>query len=254
MAFFFDKIKLVKIMLYTSINNKKIKLYKQLQQKKIRDKEKMFIVEGEHLVKEAYNNKCLIEVLVSEKSKYKIDAPTSEISENVVKYLTSLQTPTGIFGICKEKENKLKEGKILALDGIQDPGNMGTIIRSAAAFNIDTIIVNEKCVDVYSDKVIRSSQGMIFSVNIVKEDIKNVIEKLKNKHTVYATKVDGGKVLKSVEKNKNFVIIMGNEGNGVSEELVNLSDEHLYIPMNKKCESLNVAVATSIILYEFGGE
>lgn len=241
-------------MLYTSINNKKIKYYKQLKQKKTRDKDKMFIVEGQHLVKEAYDNKCLIEVLVPEKSNYKIDAPTTLISDNIVKYLTNLQTPTGIFGICKQKENKLKEGRILALDGIQDPGNMGTIIRSAAAFNIDTVVVNEKCVDIYSDKVIRSSQGMIFSVNIINRDIKELIKDLKNKHTVYATKVDGGISLKDIEKNKNFVIIMGNEGNGVSEELINLSDEHLYIPMNKKCESLNVAVATSIILYEFGGE
>ncbi|MBR3209459.1 MAG: RNA methyltransferase [Bacilli bacterium] len=242
------------MMLYTSINNKKIKYYKQLKQKKFRDKERKFIVEGEHLVKEAYNNKCLLEVLTPEKSKLKIDATTSEISESVIKYLTSLQTPTGIFGICKEKENKLKEGKVLALDGIQDPGNMGTIIRSAAAFNIDTIVVNDKCVDIYSDKVIRASQGLIFSVNIVKKDIKEVIEDLKNNHTIYATKVDGGKTLKDIEKNKNFVIIMGNEGNGVSEELIKLADCNLYIPMNKKCESLNVAVATSIILYEFGGE
>lgn len=241
-------------MLYTSINNKKIKFYKQLKQKKIRDKEKLFIVEGEHLIKEAYNNKCLVEVLVPENSKFKIDVPMAEISENVIKYLTNLQTPTGIFGICKEKEGKLKEGKILALDGIQDPGNMGTIIRSAAAFNIDTIVVNEKCVDIYSDKVIRSSQGMIFSVNIIKKDIKELIKTLKNKHTVYATKVDGGTSLKDIEKNQNFVIIMGNEGNGVSDELMKLSDKRLYIPMNKKCESLNVAVATSIILYEFGGE
>lgn len=241
-------------MLYASISNKKIKNYSKLKDKKTRDKEKKFIVEGEHLVKEAYNNKCLLEVLIPETSTFKIDVPTNEISKSVIKHLTSLKTPTGIFGICKAKESKLKEGKILALDGIQDPGNMGTIIRSAVAFNIDTIIVNEKCVDIYSDKVIRASQGLIFNANIIKKDIKEVIKNLKTKHTIYATKVDGGKVLKDVEKNQNFVIIMGNEGSGVSEELMTLSDEYLYIPMNKKCESLNVAVAASIILYEFGGE
>ncbi|MBR3198509.1 MAG: RNA methyltransferase [Bacilli bacterium] len=237
-------------MLYSSINNPKIKKLNMLKQKKFRDKENIFMVEGDHLVKEAYNNGFLKEILIPEKSNYKLDVEINEISESVIKYLTELENPTGIFGICEKKQMKFKEGKILVLDGVQDPGNLGTIIRSSIAFNIDTIIINDKCADIYSSKVIRASQGMIFNANIIKEDLGKIIKNIKENHKIYATKVDGGKKLKDIEKTKKFVIIMGNEGNGVSEELVKMSDENIYIPMNEKCESLNVAVATSIILYE----
>ena len=241
-------------MLYTSINNEKIKKIKKLKEKKYRDEEDMFLVEGKHLTTEAYNNGYLLELLVPENSDYKLDVKTNEISENIIKYLSDLKTSTGIFGICKKKKMKLKEGKILVLDSVQDPGNIGTIIRSSVAFNVDTIVINEKCADIYSDKVIRASQGMIFSSNIIKENLKEFIKKVKKTHKIYVTKVDGGKPLKDIEKLKNFVIIMGSEGSGVSKELLNTADEYLYIPMNKKCESLNVAVATSIILYNFGGD
>ena len=241
-------------MLYTSINNEKIKKIKKLKEKKYRDEEDMFLVEGKHLTTEAYNNGYLLELLVPENSDYKLDVKTNEISENIIKYLSDLKTSTGIFGICKKKKMKLKEGKILVLDSVQDPGNIGTIIRSSVAFNVDTIVINEKCADIYSDKVIRASQGMIFSSNIIKENLKEFIKKVKKTHKIYVTKVDGGKPLKDIEKLKNFVIIMGSEGRRVSKELLNTADEYLYIPMNKKCESLNVAVATSIILYNFGGD
>ena len=150
----------------------------------------------------------------------------------------------------KEKNMKLNGKKLLVLDSIQDPGNMGTIIRSSVAFNIDTIIINDKCVDIYSDKVIRSSQGMIFKTNIIKEDLHSFITKIKGQIPIYGTKVTGGKDLKTLEKISEFAIIMGNEGNGVDPKLLDLCDEYLYIPMNKNCESLNVGVATSIILYE----
>ncbi|MBR3229476.1 MAG: RNA methyltransferase [Bacilli bacterium] len=241
-------------MLYTSINNEKIKKLKKLKEKKYRDEEDMFLVEGKHLTTEAYNNGYLLELLVPENSDYKLDVKTNEISKNIIKYLSDLKTSAGIFGICKKKKMKLKEGKILVLDSVQDPGNIGTIIRSSVAFNVDTIVINEKCADIYSDKVIRASQGMIFSSNIIKENLKEFIKKIKKTHKIYVTKVDGGKPLKDIEKLKNFVIIMGSEGSGVSKELLNTADEYLYIPMNKKCESLNVAVATSIILYNFGGD
>lgn len=237
-------------MLYSSINNPKIKSLKLLKQKKYRDKEGLFLVEGDHLVKEAYNNGYLKELLIAEKSNYHLDVPTNEISDNVIKYLTDLESPTGIFGICEKKKMNLKEGKILVLDGVQDPGNIGTIIRSSVAFNIDTIVINDKCADIYSSKVIRASQGMIFNANIIKKNLREFIENIKNSHKIIVTKVDGGKKLKDIEKIEKFVIIMGSEGKGVSEELVRLADDYLYIPMNKSCESLNVAVATSIILYE----
>lgn len=237
-------------MLYSSVNNPKIRSLKLLKQKKYRDKEDLFLVEGNHLVKEAYNNGYLKELLIPENSNYSLDIQTNEISDNVIKYLTDLETPTGIFGICEKKNMTLKEGKILVLDSVQDPGNLGTIIRSSVAFGIDTIVINDKCADIYSSKVIRASQGMIFNVNIIKENLIEFIKKIKKTHKVLVTKVDSGKKLKDIEKLEKFAIIMGNEGTGVSKDIIKLADEFLYIPMNEKCESLNVAVATSIILYE----
>jgi len=240
--------------LYTSLNNKKIKDLGLLKQKKYRDKENLFIVEGEHLVEEAFNSGSLLELYVLEGVDFKLNVETNYINEKIVKYLTDVENPSGIFGICKKNKSEFKEGKILILDGVQDPGNMGTIIRSAIAFNVDTIVVNDKCVDIYNSKVIRSTQGMIFYSNIIKEDLVSFVKKIRETHKIYTTKVDGGKSLKVVQKCEKFAIIMGSEGSGVSIELMELASEHLYIPMNENCESLNVAVATSIILYALGDD
>ncbi|MBR2840867.1 MAG: RNA methyltransferase [Bacilli bacterium] len=241
-------------MYYESINNKKIKFLNQLKLKKYRDREGMFLVETENLVKEAYNNGYLKELYVREGININLDVETHYISDNVVKYLSDVKSSTGIFGLCNMKKMNLKEGRILVLDSVQDPGNMGTIIRSACAFNIDTIVINDKCADIYSSKVVRSSEGMIFNMNIIKCDLVDFINNIKKSHKVYGTNVNGGKSLKNVKKNEKFVIIVGNEGNGVSDILLNLADEFLYIPISGKCESLNVSVATGIILYELGGE
>ena len=169
-----------------------------------------------------------------------------------MRYLSELDTPPKMLGICtKLKEQEIK-GKVLILDGIQDPGNLGTIIRSSVAFNIDTIILSEDTVDLYNPKVIRATQGMLFNINIIKRDIKSTIEKLiKDNYKIYGTKVNDGKNLKTIEKSKKFAIIMGNEGKGVKSDILDMCDEYIYINMNPLCESLNVAVATSIILYEF---
>ena len=237
-------------MLYSSVNNPKIKELSKLRTKKIRDKQNMFLIEGIHLVKEAYDSGLLKELLLLEGTEFQLDVETNYITENVLKHLSQVESPSGIIGICRAKEMTLQGKKLLILDSVQDPGNIGTIIRSSVAFNIDTIIINDKCADIYSDKVIRSSQGMIFKTNIVKKDLSKFLNEIKGKIPIYGTKVTGGKSLKKLEKISEFAIIMGNEGKGVSENLLQLCDKYLYIPMNKACESLNVGVATSIILYE----
>ena len=237
-------------MLYSSVNNPKIKELSKLKNKKYRDKQKLFLVEGKHLVKEAYESGYLKELLLLETQDFKLDIETNYITENVLKYLSDVETPTGIIGICESKPMTLKGEKLLILDSIQDPGNLGTIIRSSVAFNIDTIIINDKCADIYSDKVIRSSQGMIFKTNIIKRDLNIFLKEIKGQIPIFGTKVDGGKDLKTLEKISKFAIIMGNEGSGVEKSLLDICDEYLYIPMYSKCESLNVGVATSIILYE----
>lgn len=238
-------------MVYTSIENKKIKNIKKLYSKKYRDEFNEFIIEGEHLIEEAYKKGILKELILEENTYFNLDIETTYVSESVLKYISELTNPPKILGIC----SKLKKGsignKIVILDDIQDPGNLGTIIRSAVAFNIDTLILSKNSVDVYNSKVLRATQGMIFNINIIVCDIENIIKELKENHyKIYGTKVNGGKSLKSIEKSKKFAIIMGNEGNGVKTNILDLCSDYIYIDMNESCESLNVGVATSIILYE----
>ncbi len=239
-------------MLYTSVKNEKIKNIKKLNNKKYRDKLNSFLIEGEHLVKEAHKNNCLKELIVDENTDFNLNMETIHVTENVLKYLTDLDNPPKVMGICnKLKENPIGD-RVIILDDIQDPGNLGTIIRSAVAFNIDTIILSKNTVDLYNNKVVRATQGMIFNVNIIIKDLKEIIPTLKNNnYKIYGTKVTNGKNIKELEKTSKFAIILGNEGNGVDSDILKMCDDYIYISMNKVCESLNVGVAASIIMYEF---
>lgn len=238
-------------MKYTSINNEKIKNLRKLNQKKYRDETNLFLVEGEHLVIEAFRSGLLVEVIIEDGELMPIPCEISYATKEVIKSLSSLQNASNIIGICKKKESSKELGnKIIFLDNVQDPGNLGTIIRSAVAFNVDSIIINGG-VDVYNEKVVRATQGMLFHINIIDVKDYQLLEELKEKdYKIIGTKVSGGKSTKNIEKTEKFVIILGNEGNGMSDEAEELTNLNVYIPMNDLCESLNVAVAASIILYE----
>ncbi len=226
-----------------SVNNERIKRFSKLQNKKYRDLEGLFIVEGEHLVEEAKKKNLLVEV-------FSLDGSDGTIvSEAVMRKLSGLKSVPKVLGIAKKPENTQIKGNILMLDGIQDPGNLGTIIRSAVAFNIDTIVASLDTVDVYNTKTLRSSEGMIFNINYVTADLENIIKNLKD-YNVYVTNVLNGESLDDIETKGNYALIVGNEGSGVRKNIQELATNTLYIPMNDKCESLNVAIATSIILYE----
>lgn len=238
-------------MLYTSIENKKIKEIKKLNNKKYRKETGLFIIESEHLINEAYKNGYLKELILLENTKYKLNIETNYVNEKVMKYITELDTMPNMIGICSKLEEKKLGNKILMLDGIQDPGNLGTIIRSAVAFNVDTIILGHNTVDLYNSKVLRASEGMIFNINIIEKKLIEYIPTLKKiGYKIIGTKVTNGKDIKDLEKNQKICIIMGNEGNGINKEILELCDDYIYIKMSSICESLNVGVATSIILYE----
>ena len=242
-------------MIITSLDNDNVKKWKKLCKKKYRDEFGIYLVEGEHLVEEAYKSGVLDKVIVLDGESYSYDN-IIYVSYEVMKAISSLDTPNRIMGVCKKKESRELVGKkYLLLDGVQDPGNLGTIVRSAVAFNIDTIVLSDDTVDLYNPKVLRSTQGMIFHTNIIECDLVDVINELhSNDITVYGTDVNNGidaRELSDLDK-VSFALVMGNEGNGVRKEIKELCDKNLYINMNENVESLNVGVATSILLYELG--
>lgn len=238
-------------MLYTSIDNKKIKDIKKLHQKKYRDKTGLFLVETEHLVLEAYKKGFIEELILEQDTIFPLNVKTSYVTNDVMHYLSDLESPSNMIAICHKQENTNLGDHILILDDIQDPGNLGTIIRSAVAFHMDAIILGEHTVDLYNSKVIRASQGMLFHIPIMKLSLLEILPELENKgYEILGTKVTHGSDIKTLEKNQKFAIIMGNEGNGIREEVEELCHKFIYIDMNEVCESINVAVAASIILYE----
>ena len=236
----------------TSLNNERVSNWAKLKMKKYRDVEHLFIVESEHLVEEALKKGIVKEIITTQDVNY--DVPVYEVTLDIMKRLTSLVTPPKIMAVCSYILPDDIKGNVLMIDRLQDPGNLGTIIRSAVAFNFNTIIVSNDTVDVYNDKVIRCSEGMIFNVNIIKDDLKKMIPLLKNKgYYIIGTDVKKGHPIKEF-KNHKCAFIIGNEGAGMHFELKEMCDSFVYINMNSQCESLNAAVASSIIMYEVSND
>lgn len=238
-------------MIITSLNNPTIKEISKLKNKKYRDLTNTYLVEGDHLVEEAYKNNLLTKIILLEDTICNYDIEKIYVTKEVMKKLTELDTPNKIIGIVKKNIPLPIRNKILILDNIQDPGNLGTIIRSSVAFDIDTIVLSPNTVDIYNPKVIRSTQGMIFYTNIITLELKEFINEIKTKnYTIFGTNVRNGKNIKEITLPEKFALVLGNEGQGVSKEIESLCDDNIYIKMSSKCESLNVSVATSILLYE----
>lgn len=232
-----------------SVDNSRIKDIRKLKEKKYRDQYKLFLVEGEHLVLEAYKAGVLKSVIFSGRD-IDLDVEKIEVSEKVMNTISDINT--NIVGVCEIVDNKINlDSNVIILDGVQDPGNLGTIIRSAVAFNVKNIVLSKTSVDLYNTKVLRGCQGMNFHLNIIRDDILDIIDDLKdNNYTIYGTDVVNGIDVKDVKKTNKYAIIMGNEGNGISKEIKDVVDKNIYIKMSENCESLNVGVSASIILYE----
>lgn len=244
-------------MLITSLDNEKIKNYGKLKDKKYRDKTGNFIIEGQHLVLEAYKAGIIEELILEKDEVLPLPLPTVYVTNEIIHRLSDVDSPTNVMALCRKKKEEELGKRILVLDGIQDPGNLGTIIRSSKAFHIDTVVLGENTVDLYNPKVVRSAQGMLFHQNVIKRELIPFLEELKkNDIPLYGTRVEYGMDARTLQgKDKQqFVLIMGNEGNGIRDEILELCDKYIYIKTDEVVESLNVAVATSIILYELDCE
>lgn len=243
-------------MLITSINNEHIKELAKLKDKKYRDNSLVFLVETKHLVMEAYKEGLVKELILEKDELYPLNVDTLYVSREVMKKLSSTDTPSKVMAVVyKKKEENIIGERVLILDNIQDPGNLGTIIRSAVAFNIDTIVLSNDTVDLYNPKVVRANQGMMFHINIIKRNTISIINELKHEgYKIVGTKVTNGHDVKDAKIYSHFALVIGNEGKGISRDVDNLCDEYLYIKMNETCESLNASVAASILLYEINNK
>ncbi|MEH7252064.1 RNA methyltransferase [Neobacillus niacini] len=240
-----------------SIQNPKVKQWKKLLTKKERDKSGTFLVEGFHLVEEALkHSENIIEIIVSDKTElpHRWDSreiPVTIVTEEISNSLSDTEAPQGIYAVCKQLQLEKPNAKTyLLIDAVQDPGNLGTMIRTADAAGIDAVVVGKGSVDVYNGKVLRSAQGSHFHLPIITGDLHEWIEQLKEKNiSVYGTALEGAAAYTDISTEEKFALLVGNEGNGVNKELLTKTDANLYIPIYGKSESLNVAVATGILLY-----
>ena len=255
-------------MTISSKDNEMIKRIKKLKEKKYREEYNEFIVEGIKMVEEAIIEKAKIKtIIICDDCKTNCSIPNElmyeiakldciYVTEKVFNFITEVTNPQGIMAIIEKpanKENEIdyQEDNFLILDNIQDPGNIGTILRTADSLNYKQIIVSKGTADVYNPKVVRSTMGAIFRIKVVEvEDLAKTIKEMKkHKITVYATDLRTDKSIYDVDYKKSAIVI-GNEANGVSEEVLNEASQRIKIPMIGKTESLNAAVATSVILYE----
>lgn len=239
-------------MLITSVNNEKIKEIVKLKDKKYRDKMGLFCVEGKDMVDIAYEKGIIDTLLILEGTENNYQIPVTYVSMNVMKKISDMNSVSKYFCVCKKIDKSDIGNRLIILDGIQDPGNLGTIIRSAVAFNFDTVILSLDTVDVYNPKVLRSTKGMIFNINIKCTELLQLIDGLSD-YTIYGTDVCNGVNIKSEKLPLKMALVIGNEGNGISETVKSRCNKFVYIDMNDKCESLNASVAASILMYEVNG-
>ena len=229
----------------TSIHNDKVKYWSNLKNKKFRDQEKCFLIEGEHLINEA-------EKIGLVKETISIDDEASDylVTKEIMSKISDQKSISKKVAVAKFIPEKDVSGNIIILDNLQDPGNLGTIIRSAVAFNFETIILGDTSVDLYNPKVVRATEGMLFHTNVLRKNLEEYIPKLKSmRYKIIGADVINSSNINSVSKEK-VAIVIGSEGSGISKNVKDLCDGFINIKMNEKVESLNAGVAASIIMYE----
>lgn len=237
----------------TSLSNPYIKDLSKLKDKKYLEKSDVFLVEGKHLVDEAYKNGCLKQILSDDESIFIEGVDCVKVSYDIIKKITDTVNPQNIIGLVSKFNNEIDIKNIksvVILDGVSDPGNVGTIIRTAAGLGIDLVVLSNDSVDLYNPKVVRSTQGALFSMKILKCDIKKLILDIKkNGIKVFGTALDDSIELKKVSKPDKFAIVLGNEAQGIKKEVLDLCDSKVKIDITDKVESLNVAIAGAIVMH-----
>lgn len=242
----------------TSLDNKLIKHIASLHQKKYRDIENEFIIEGLNSINEAINSNFDIKAILYCPDMIDIsnlNIKATSVTKEILCKISDTVTPQGILALCSIPSYDAKKdfSKILFLDRVQDPGNVGTMIRTADAMNFDAVVLSKGCSDPYSLKVIRSTVGSIFHIPVIHDvdTINFLSDKKSKKYSIYASTLKKADFLENITISKPFILIIGNEGQGISSDVENLSDYFVKIEMPGKAESLNASVASGILMYKF---
>lgn len=243
-----------------STKNERVKNWKKLQTKKGREQANAYLIEGIHLIDEALKNQAVIsELIISEEkqstldSEYPIDKQLV-VSAEISKQLSETETTQGVFAVVQMKKPIAEPDltkPLLFLDNVQDPGNVGTMIRTADAAGFGGVVLGKGSVDLYNSKVIRSMQGSHFHLPIYQGNLEEWFDLMKaNRIPVYGTELneEAANYL-TIDRAKQFALVMGNEGNGLSEVFLKQTSKNLYIPIIGQAESLNVAVAAGILMF-----
>lgn len=249
----------------SSKQNSQVKEWRKLHTGKGRRKAGYYIIEGYHLIEEADRAGADLDLIIIASDQVEIGRelgyleryPYQEVSESVMADLALTQTPQGIMGLVKQPTSRQSDWRpqgshYLMLDAIQDPGNLGTMIRTAHAAGYDGVILGEGTVDPYNDKAVRSSQGSLWHLDLVSLDLTEAIPRLQSAGIpVYATALNqqARDYRQVLTPGQATALILGNEGQGVNQQLLQLADQNIYIPMPGQAESLNVAVAAGILIF-----
>lgn len=240
----------------TSLQNEQVKLWRKLHKKKYRHEMNSFLVEGVHLIEEAMKSGFNVEQIIVQEQ---VTVPTNwkqeaivTVSKAVFTSLSQTESPQGVIAVVMmRKLEKRRSGPVLILDGLQDPGNVGTIIRTADAVGASEVLVGKGTVDIYNEKVIRATQGSLFHIRINQVDINEAIMELKkDNYTIWASALENAKSINQAIFSDKAALIVGNEGSGIASTTLALADAIVKIPIYGQAESLNVSVATGILLYE----
>lgn len=237
----------------TSKTNQKVKQWVRYHQKKYRDEDQKFLIEGEHLIEEAIKHAAIECIMVRKGVKHAFSSyPCYVCSDDVMDKLSMSVSKADIMACVSYLKAPMKWGnRLVLLDQVQDPGNVGTIIRTACSFGFDGVILSDQAVDLYNEKLIRSTQGALFHIPVWRQSLLEALEICHNHQIpVYATSLHKAVTLSDMKRVSSCALIFGNEGSGVSPELLAKSDKNIIIEMTA-FESLNVAVAAGICMYHF---
>lgn len=239
----------------TSLKNPKVTAWKALKDRKGRRESGCFLVEGRKMVEEALASAFDVEtVLVQEGMELPdgLTMPVYELPAHVLAAVCDTKTPQGIAAVVRMKEQSALGKHIVVLDGVQDPGNVGTIIRTADAAGLDGVLLSTQCADVFSPKVLRATMGSIFRMNLrTTDDLPGELTKLREKgYSILSSQLNGTPFYEREKVAEQFALIIGNEGNGVSEQVQQTATHRVRLPMRGGAESLNAAIAAAIMMYE----